>query len=84
MQTYQEELLEVWFQSIVARELSSQHHLTNILLNAEHVSPLLVDPPFARDDETNQFIITVAQLEQNRTQLLGGTPLFCFFLPSSD
>ena len=54
LQTHQEEFLEIWFQSIVARRTSEQHTLTSMLLNAERVSPLLEDLPYRRSGDTGQ------------------------------
>ena len=66
LQTHQEEFLEIWFQSIVARRTSEQHTLTSMLLNAERVSPLLEDLPYRRSGDTGQADVSDAKLQNLR------------------
>ncbi|SCZ94370.1 BZ3500_MvSof-1268-A1-R1_Chr12-2g03853 [Microbotryum saponariae] len=49
---FQDDILEIWFQTIVAYSLSSEHILTSRLLNAEPVSPLFEDCRFELDEHT--------------------------------
>lgn len=72
LQFHQEEFLDIWFQSIVARRTSAQHSLTSMLLNAEQVSPLLEDLPYQRLGETGRFDIPDAKLQTSRLAALQG------------
>ncbi|BGP51428.1 hypothetical protein JCM10450v2_007370 [Rhodotorula kratochvilovae] len=76
---FADDVLEIWFESIVAKRLSSQHVLLEQLLNVdlEHlgtVSPLLDGLPFERSPVTGRVQVEQLDLLDKRVEVL--TTLF--------
>lgn len=77
-------MLEILFESIVAKRLTSQHVLLEQLLNVEQhehlgtVSPLLEGLPFARSTHTGRVEVEQLDLLDKRLQVLSSA-----LLPSS-
>ncbi|GAA5931636.1 hypothetical protein JCM10213_003163 [Rhodosporidiobolus nylandii] len=72
---FADDILEIWFDSLVARRLTTQHALTNFLLNvdAEHissVSPLLEGLPFERDPTNAKVEVEQLDLLDKRGEVL--------------
>ncbi|KAI5480131.1 methyl methanesulfonate-sensitivity protein 22 [Pseudohyphozyma bogoriensis] len=63
-----EEIHEMWFQSIVARELTAQHTLMSLLLNAKDVSPIFRELPFEKD--LDAYDIRLEHLRTRRVAVL--------------
>ncbi|GAA6007519.1 hypothetical protein JCM11491_004193 [Sporobolomyces phaffii] len=68
--TCAEEILTIWFTTIVSSKLTSQHVLTENLLNCEALSPLFEDAPFGRTVTTHQVNIDQLELLDKRVDLL--------------
>lgn len=74
-------MLEILFESIVAKRLTSQHVLLEQLLNVEQhehlgtVSPLLEGLPFARSTHTGRVEVEQLDLLDKRLQVLSSAPL---------
>ncbi|GAA5990379.1 hypothetical protein JCM10908_007345 [Rhodotorula pacifica] len=64
------DILEIWFESMVARRLSAQHTLTTAMLNAETPTPLLADLPFSRDTSTGRYDVEQLDLLDKRLEVL--------------
>jgi len=75
-QAFADDVVEILFESIVARRLTSQHVLLEQLLNAdqhEHVStvsPLLDGLPFVRSTETGRVQVEQLDLLDKRLEVL--------------
>lgn len=71
-QVFSGDILEIWFDSIVARRLSAQHTLTTAMLNTESPSPLLAGLPFSRETETGRYEVEQLDLLDKRLDVLKG------------
>lgn len=69
-QIYQDEFLDIWFQTIVYPKLVNQSSLTSILLNIATPSILFSEIPFVRSLESNKFEISLEELKAGRNDLL--------------
>ncbi|GEM12530.1 methyl methanesulfonate-sensitivity protein 22 [Rhodotorula toruloides] len=72
---FTEDVLEIWFESIVARRLTSQNLLTETLLNVEvenvsTVSPLVEGAPFDRSASSGRIEVEQLDLLDRRPELL--------------
>ncbi|BGP03234.1 hypothetical protein RTG_02578 [Rhodotorula toruloides ATCC 204091] len=72
---FAEDVLEIWFESIVARRLTSQHILTETLLNVDvenvgTVSPLFEGVPFDRSASSGKVEVEQLDLLDKRPDLL--------------
>lgn len=74
-QVFSADILEIWFDSMVARRLSAQHTLTSAMLNAEAPSPLLADLPFDREASTGKYDVEQLDLLDKRLEVLTGESL---------
>ncbi|KDE03238.1 hypothetical protein MVLG_06267 [Microbotryum lychnidis-dioicae p1A1 Lamole] len=68
---FQDDILEIWFQTIVAYSLSSEHILTSRLLNAEPVSPLFEDAQILLErNEDCRFELDEHTIDERRLDIL--------------
>ncbi|SCV73101.1 BQ2448_7026 [Microbotryum intermedium] len=68
---FQDDILDIWFQSIVAYSLSSEHVLTSFLLNAEPVSPLFEDAQNQLErNEDCRFELDEHTIDERRLDIL--------------
>ena len=72
-QDHRDDFIAVWFQSIVARELSVQHAYTTLVLNLAGETSLFADLPLAKDPDLRLYTLELADLEARRLPLLHGT-----------
>ncbi|GAA5930751.1 uncharacterized protein JCM15063_002448 [Sporobolomyces koalae] len=68
--TCTEEIVAIWFSTIVSSKLTTQHVLTSLLLNVETVSPLFDHIPFARCPATGRIEIEQLELLDKRIEFL--------------
>ncbi|GAA5932404.1 hypothetical protein JCM1841_001376 [Sporobolomyces salmonicolor] len=71
--TCTDEILEIWFASIVSRKLTAQNTLTEILLNVDNgavVSPLFERVPFKRSEGTGRVGVEQLELLDKRVEML--------------
>ncbi|GAA5960664.1 hypothetical protein JCM21900_005446 [Sporobolomyces salmonicolor] len=68
--TCTDEILEIWFASIVSRKLTAQNTLTEILLNGAVVSPLFEWVPFERSEGTGRVRVEQLELLDKRLEML--------------
>ncbi|GAA5971541.1 hypothetical protein JCM3765_005584, partial [Sporobolomyces pararoseus] len=68
--TCNEEILTIWFTTIVSSKLTSQHILTETLLNHEASSPLFKNAPFARSSASRRFEVEQLELLDKRVDFL--------------
>ena len=72
-QQHQDDILDIWVQSLAARQLSAQHELLDLLLTLDPIPELLTDVEvieFERDTETGH--ISSKGLEANRVEIFCG------------
>ena len=72
-QDHRDDFIAVWFQSIVARELSVQHAYTALVLNLAGETSLFADLPLVKDPDLRLYTLELADLEARRVPLLRGT-----------
>ncbi|GAA5821727.1 hypothetical protein JCM10212_002169 [Sporobolomyces blumeae] len=68
--TCSEEMISIWFSTIVSSQLTSQHDLTRQLLNVADRSPLFDNAPFARSSSTGHYEVDQLELLDKRVDLL--------------
>ncbi|GAA5872737.1 hypothetical protein JCM1840_004505 [Sporobolomyces johnsonii] len=71
--TCTDEILEIWFASIVSRKLTAQNTLTEILLNVDNgavVSPLFERVPFERSEGIGRVGVEQLELLDKRVEML--------------
>lgn len=70
-QLYQDEIIEVWLQSLVAPKITVQAEFTSSLINVEFISPLVEDLPFVSDDASERSkVISKLDFIENRLTIL--------------
>lgn len=72
LQQYQDEFLDIWAQSVVARTPTVQHALLSLFFNIENVPALFDGFPFERSERAAQFDVHAAEFNVNRIKVLHG------------
>ncbi|GAA5980665.1 hypothetical protein JCM5350_003583 [Sporobolomyces pararoseus] len=71
-----EEILTIWFTTIVSSKLTSQHLLTESLLNHDVASPLFANVPFVRSSTSRRFEVEQLELLDKRVDFLRASVVF--------